>query len=40
MPSVQINGSTSLVTQKPWIINATVKDNILFGKPYDETKYQ
>lgn len=29
---VRFNGSTSLVTQTPWIQNATVEDNILFGK--------
>lgn len=25
--------------QRPWIVNATVKDNILFGLPYDETRF-
>lgn len=26
--------------QLPWIQNATLKDNILFGHPYNEQKYQ
>jgi ABC-type transport system involved in cytochrome bd biosynthesis fused ATPase/permease subunit len=30
-PKVTINGTMSLVTQKPWIINDTVKNNIVFG---------
>ena len=28
------------VPQQAWIQNATVKDNILFGKPYDEVAYK
>lgn len=28
---VQINGSLSVATQNPWIINGTVKENIIFG---------
>ena len=31
-PRVIINGSMSLVTQKPWIVNDTVRNNIVFGK--------
>jgi ABC-type transport system involved in cytochrome bd biosynthesis fused ATPase/permease subunit len=30
-PKVTINGTMSLVAQKPWIINDTVKNNIVFG---------
>ena len=26
--------------QQAWIQNATVKENILFGKPYDEARYK
>ena len=43
----QINcSSLALVAQQAFIINATVKDNILFGAgitsqdPYDESRYQ
>lgn len=28
------------VSQKPWIINATVKKNVVFGYPYDKKRYQ
>lgn len=28
------------VPQQAWIQNATLKDNILFGSPLDETRYQ
>lgn len=33
-------GTTALVSQPPWIENCTVHDNILFGIPYDATRYQ
>jgi ABC-type multidrug transport system fused ATPase/permease subunit len=39
-PRVVVNGTISLVTQKPWIVNDTVRNNILFGKPYNRKKYQ
>lgn len=29
-----------LLCSSPWIQNATVRDNILFGRPYDEHKYK
>lgn len=32
-------GSIAYVAQQAWIQNATLKDNILFGKPYDKKKY-
>lgn len=31
-PKITLNGNVSLVTQKPWIINDTVRNNIVFGK--------
>ena len=34
-----VNGSSAYVSQQAWIQNATVKDNILFGKEYDEKIY-
>ncbi|XP_030629091.1 canalicular multispecific organic anion transporter 2 [Chanos chanos] len=33
-------GSVAYVPQQAWIQNATLRDNILFGKPYDERKYR
>lgn len=39
-PKVKISGSMSLVTQKPWIVNDTVRNNILFGKEFNRKKYE
>jgi ABC-type multidrug transport system fused ATPase/permease subunit len=36
---IKINGSIAYCSQIPWIINATFKDNILFGHKYDEEFY-
>jgi len=38
-PSIRLNGSVAYVAQKPWIINATVKENILFGSQFDKNQY-
>lgn len=32
---VSLHGTVAYVPQQPWIINATLRDNILLGKPYD-----
>lgn len=37
---IEINGSISYVQQSPWIQNKTIKDNILFGRPFDSQKYR
>ncbi|TYJ53514.1 hypothetical protein B9479_005845 [Cryptococcus floricola] len=37
--TVTFSGSTALCAQTPWIQNATVRENILFGQPYDEERY-
>ncbi|KAJ2049066.1 Canalicular multispecific organic anion transporter 2 [Coemansia sp. S16] len=34
-----IFGSIGYVSQKPWIMNATFRDNILLGNAYDEERY-
>ncbi|KAH7417399.1 hypothetical protein BKA64DRAFT_592048 [Cadophora sp. MPI-SDFR-AT-0126] len=34
-----IPSAIAYVAQTPWIENATIKDNILFGLPFDETRY-
>jgi len=39
-PSIEINGDIVYMAQKPWILNATIKENIIFDKEYDETTYQ
>ncbi len=36
---INVNGSLSYVPQQAWIQNATVKENILFGKIYDKQSY-
>ena len=37
---IELTGKVAYVSQTAWIMNATVRDNILFGLPYDEDKYQ
>jgi len=39
IPTVRIAGSIAYVSQSAWIQNADVRDNILFGLPYDERRY-
>lgn len=36
---VKLGGSISYVQQIPWIQNKTIRDNILFGLPMDEDRY-
>lgn len=36
---LRINGRLSYATQQPWVFQATVKDNILFGCDYDRSRY-
>ena len=38
--SININGSISYVPQQSWIQQATMRENILFGKPYYESFYK
>ncbi|KAJ3698578.1 hypothetical protein LUZ61_002283 [Rhynchospora tenuis] len=38
--SVIIRGSVAYVPQISWIFNATVRDNILFGSPFDPMRYE
>jgi ATP-binding cassette subfamily C (CFTR/MRP) protein 1 len=33
----RLSGSVSYASQTTWIRNATIRDNILFGEPYDKT---
>ncbi|EHL01836.1 putative ATP-dependent bile acid permease [Glarea lozoyensis 74030] len=35
-----IPSAVAFVAQIPWIENASIKDNILFGLPYDEYRYE
>ncbi|KLO11533.1 metal resistance protein YCF1 [Schizopora paradoxa] len=36
---VIVNGSVAYAPQNPWIMSATVRDNIMFSHEYDETFY-
>ncbi|KAJ3338280.1 hypothetical protein HDU83_008234 [Entophlyctis luteolus] len=36
---VTFSGSVGLAAQVPWIMNASLKDNILFGLPFDKERY-
>lgn len=36
---IGLNGTVAYAAQSPWILNATLRDNITFGKPFDQEKY-
>ncbi|KAG9439107.1 hypothetical protein H6P81_019272 [Aristolochia fimbriata] len=38
--SVILRGTVAYVPQVSWIFNATVRDNILFGSPFDSSRYK
>ncbi|KAJ9585510.1 hypothetical protein L9F63_002711, partial [Diploptera punctata] len=38
--NLQVMGNMAVVSQQAWIFNDTVRENILFGLPYEENKYQ
>jgi ABC-type multidrug transport system fused ATPase/permease subunit len=37
--TVKISGTKAYVPQSPWILTGNVRENILFGNQYDDTKY-
>ncbi|KAG8000099.1 Canalicular multispecific organic anion transporter 1 [Nibea albiflora] len=37
---INIKGSLAFVPQQAWIQNATLRDNILFGSPHEERRFQ
>ncbi|RDX73987.1 ABC transporter C family member 8, partial [Mucuna pruriens] len=37
---VSVGGTLAYVSQTPWIQSGTIRDNILYGKTMDETKYE
>ncbi|XP_058224199.1 putative ABC transporter C family member 15 isoform X1 [Rhododendron vialii] len=38
--TVKISGTKAYVPQSPWILSGNVRENILFGNPYDSAKYE
>jgi ABC-type multidrug transport system fused ATPase/permease subunit len=38
--SIKINGQIGCCPQQAWIINASIRDNILIGRPYDPEVYK
>jgi ABC-type multidrug transport system fused ATPase/permease subunit len=36
---INLNGSIAYVSQQAWIQNATIRENILFGRDYNELHY-
>ncbi len=37
--TINVTGEIAYASQEPWAFNASVRENILFGKEYDEKKY-
>lgn len=37
---VQCGGRVSYAAQRPWIMHGTVRDNVLFGEPFDAARYE
>lgn len=37
---ITLQGTVAYVAQSAWILNKTVRDNILFGSPYDKERYE
>lgn len=37
--SIKLTGKVAYVAQSAWILNTSVRENILFGLPYDEERY-
>ena len=38
--AVTLSGRVAYASQQPWVFGATVRDNITFGKPYVEEKFE
>ncbi|KAF9171232.1 hypothetical protein BGX21_008399 [Mortierella sp. AD011] len=37
--TIKVFGSIAYIPQQAWIVNATLRENIVFGKPFDQQKY-
>ena len=38
--TVRVSGRKAYVPQTAWILSGNIRDNILFGNPYDKEKYE
>nr|QEY08339.1 ATP-binding cassette sub-family C member 15 [Crocus sativus] len=38
--NVKVSGTKAYVSQTPWILTGNVRENILFGNPYDRERYE
>lgn len=36
LPQLKINGEMFFVSQNPWLLNMTIRDNIILDKPFDQ----
>ncbi|KKA26702.1 hypothetical protein TD95_003349 [Thielaviopsis punctulata] len=39
-PETGLANTIAYAAQSPWLVNATIKENILFSAPYDEARYK
>ncbi|PWN87324.1 hypothetical protein FA10DRAFT_183067 [Acaromyces ingoldii] len=39
-PRTGLSETVAYCSQSPWLLGATVRENILFGQPYDEARYR
>ncbi|KAK9238147.1 hypothetical protein V1525DRAFT_125797 [Lipomyces kononenkoae] len=39
-PATGLSNSVAYCSQQPWLLNESIKNNILFGSPYDHVRYQ
>jgi len=35
---IHVMGKIAYVSQEPWIFNGTLRDNIVFGEPFDSVR--
>jgi len=38
--SMNVLGTIAYAAQQPWIFSSTIRQNIIFGKEFDKTKYK